>query len=46
MGFFNQIKVNMLNYSNIKHEADTWYKIDILLDWDTQETAIFLSDTF
>ena len=31
---------------DLKYAAETWYAIDILLDWDRQEVAFFVDGTF
>ena len=28
------------------YQSDTWYKIDILLDWDLKSAAIFIDGIF
>lgn len=46
MGFFNQIKVNLLSFTKLVYKPDTWYKIDLLLDWGSKEVAMFLDGEF
>ena len=45
-GYYNQIKMNRANYMDYKYSKDRWYKIDVLLDWDKKETAIFVDGVF
>jgi len=33
-GFYNQLKVNLNYFIEYEFALDTWYKIDILLDWE------------
>ena len=33
LGFGNQTRMNELIYSRIPYKADTWTKVDVLLDW-------------
>ena len=30
----------------MKYEANTWYKFDFIMDWDTQEVAFFIDGNF
>ena len=46
MGFFDQMKFNLLNYSKVLYEDETWYKVDLLLDWDASDTAIFVNGEY
>lgn len=46
MGFFNQIKVNLLSFTQLEFKPEKWYKVDLLLDWDSQNVAIFLDGKF
>ena len=34
LSFFDYVKMNMLAFSKVKYEADRWYKVDVLMDWD------------
>ena len=38
--------MNTVNYSKINFVADTWYKVDVLLDWDAKAAALFLDGQF
>lgn len=46
MGFFNSIKVNLVSFTQVTYEKDKWYKIDILLDWEGQDVAVFVNGDF
>ena len=46
MGYYDQIKLNRANYMDYKYTKDKWYKIDVLLDWEAKETAIFVDGVF
>ena len=47
MGFFNQFKLNLLSFPTLEeYESNRWYKIDLLLDWASEDTALFLDGTF
>ena len=43
LGYRDQVRMNQLIYSKINYEADTWYKVDVLLDWDDRTAAFFLN---
>ena len=40
------MKLNKANYMDYKYEIETWYKFDILLDWDLGEVAIFINGIY
>ena len=40
------MKFNLLNYSKVLYEDETWYKVDLLLDWDASDTAIFVNGEY
>ena len=46
MGYYNQFKLNKANYMDYQYEKEKWYKIDILLDWDEKEVAVFIDGIF
>ena len=46
MGYFGHMKVNLLNFSNILYEPEKWYRIDLLLDWDLNDAAVFVDGQF
>ena len=43
LGYRDQVRMNQLIYSRINYDADTWYKVDVLLDWDDRTAAFFLN---
>ena len=46
MGYNDQVKINLLMFSKISYEANRWYKIDLLMDWETENAAFFLDGKF
>ena len=46
MGYNDQVKINLLMYSKINYEANRWYKIDLLMDWENENAAMFLDGKF
>ena len=46
MGFVDQMRLNMHNFSQITYEADQWYRVDVLLDWNTEQAAFFIDGKF
>ena len=43
LSFNDQVKMNMLNYSSVPYKANTWYKVDLLMDWENEYAAMFLN---
>ncbi len=46
MSFFEYIKMNMVAYSKVRYETDTWYSVDVLLDWEAQTASFFIDGKF
>ena len=46
LSFFDYVKMNMLAFSKVKYEADRWYKVDVLMDWDLEVAAFFIDGEF
>ena len=46
MGYQDYIKINLLSFSRVNYEADKWYKVDILLDWEEDYAAFFIDGDF
>ena len=38
--------MNQLAYSQIAYQADVWYRVDVLLDWEALNAAYFLDGIF
>lgn len=43
MGYFDFAKLNLENMLQ-KYEADKWYNIDLLLDFDEQRVSIYIDN--
>lgn len=46
MGYHDFIKVNLLSYSLLNYNADQWYKVDFVLDWEEEYAAFFIDGNF
>ena len=46
MGYHDFIKVNLLSYSLLNYNANQWYKVDFVLDWDESYAAFFIDGRF
>jgi len=46
-GFFRHFKINyQVDYLKIRQEADKWYKVDFVMDWEKNMTAMFVDGEF
>lgn len=43
-GYFNYQKMNLVSMVN-KFTNETWYKVDLLIDWDSQSVTIYVNNT-
>ena len=43
MGYFNYQKLNMQNMVQ-RYEGETWYTVDILIDWEGSQTVTIFID--
>ena len=43
LGYFDFAKLNLENMLQ-KYEADKWYNIDLLLDFDEQRVSIYIDN--
>lgn len=45
MGYLNYMKLNTVNMVELS-VGETWYKVDLLVNWDDQRVAIYVNDKF
>ena len=45
-GFYNEIKINLNYFIEYEFTPETWYKIDILFDWERRQTALYVNEEF
>ena len=38
--------MNMLAFSKVNYEAEQWYQVDVLLDWDDLMAAFFIDGEY
>lgn len=43
LGYFDYLKLNTENMLQ-RYEADKWFRIDLLLDWDEQRVTIYVDE--
>ena len=43
LGYFDYLKLNTENMLQ-RYEADKWFRIDLLLDWDEQRVTIYVNE--
>jgi len=36
MGYYETFKLNVRQFVDVKYEVNTWYQLDILLDWEVK----------
>ena len=46
LGYQNTFKINVEQFVDVKYEADRWYQVDILLDWESKKSAFFIDGLF
>lgn len=50
LGFFRYGKINAYvdeySYLGLRQEVDKWYKIDLLLDWTSNYTSMYVDGVF
>ena len=44
-GFYNYMRLNLADMVN-KFDADVWYTLDFILNWDRQAIALYVNNTF
>lgn len=42
-GYFNYQKLNLVSMVN-KFKNGTWYKVDLLIDWDTKTVTVYVDN--
>jgi hypothetical protein len=43
-GYFNYQKMNLVSMVN-KFTNGTWYKVDLIINWDNQDVTIYVNET-
>jgi hypothetical protein len=43
LGYFDYLKLNTENMLQ-RYEADKWFRVDLLLDWDEQRVSIYVDE--
>jgi len=46
MGYHQTFKINTSQFVDVSYKADTWYQIDILLDWTGSKVAYFIDGKY
>ena len=46
MGFDETFKINQKSFVDVKFEANRWYQIDVLMDWEDKQIALFIDGKF
>jgi hypothetical protein len=45
-GYYETFKLNRSQFIDLKYEANQWYQLDFLLDWETKQVAFFIDGKF
>ena len=45
-GYYETFKINIKQFVDVKYEANRWYQLDILLDWDESNVALFIDGKY
>lgn len=45
-GYYETFKINVKQFVDVKYEANRWYQLDILLDWDESKIAFFIDGKY
>ena len=46
MGYYQTFKINTEQFVDVKYNVDTWYQLDILLDWYDSQIAFFIDGKY
>jgi hypothetical protein len=50
LGFYKYAKLNAYvderQYLGVRQESNTWYKIDLILNWKSNFTSMYINDKF
>ena len=46
LGYYETFKINTKQWVDVKYHSNVWYQLDILLDWNTKEVALFIDGKF
>ena len=45
-GFYQTVKINREYFVDRRYEPDRWYQIDVLLDWEHSNSALFIDGKY
>ena len=45
-GYYETFKINVKQFVDVKYEANRWYQLDILLNWEQNEVAFFIDGKY
>ena len=49
-GYYRYVKLNaytsVSEYLKTRQKKDKWYKMDLILDWDKNKTALYIDDEY
>ena len=46
LGYQHTFKINVKQFVDVTYEADRWYQLDVLLDWELKRVAFFIDAEF
>ena len=42
IGYYNVFKINTAQFVDVLYKPDTWYRLDVFLDWTQSKVALFI----
>ena len=44
-GYYETLKLNLKQFVDFKFQQNQWYQIDVLLEWESRNVALFIDGT-